>query len=223
MFITFEGIEGCGKSTQTEFLRDYLEGLGYSVLVTLEPGGSRLGVELRRMLLSLESDDLTREAELFLYLADRAQHVHQVIRPALEAGRIVISDRFTHSTLAYQGYGREMGVDALQEMNIMAVDGTVPDITFLLDLPPETGLRRALGRNMEKNLTSSEGRFEAEALEFHVRVRQGYLELASRKKEKIVVLDAQALPETVFQGVVGKVNEIMKIDKKCVDNANCKV
>ncbi len=214
MFITFEGIEGCGKSTQTELLRKHLEELGYAVLVTLEPGGSRLGVELRRMLLSLDSSDLTREAELFLYLADRAQHVHQVIRPALKEGRVVISDRFTHSTLAYQGYGREMGIDTLQRMNSVAVDGILPDLTFLLDLPPETGLRRALSRNMEKNITSSEGRFEAEALDFHTRVRQGYLELASREQERIVVLDAEADSETVFEGVRKKVDQAMGVNQK---------
>ena len=212
MFITFEGIEGCGKSTQAELLRDYLQAMGYSVTLTLEPGGSRLGAELRRTLLSLESSDLARETELFLYLADRAQHVHQVIRPALDAGRVVISDRFTHSTLAYQGYGREMEVDLLQRMNSVAVDGTLPELTFLLDLPPETGLRRALSRNMEKSITSSEGRFEAEALDFHVRVRQGYLELASQEQERIVVLDARETPETVFEGVRVKVNQAMGIN-----------
>ncbi len=212
MFITFEGIEGCGKSTQTELLRKHLEELGHAVLITLEPGGSRLGAELRRMLLSLDSSDLTREAELFLYLADRAQHVHQVIRPALEAGRVVISDRFMHSTLAYQGYGRKMRIETLQRMNSVAVDGILPDLTFLLDLPPETGLRRALSRNMEKNIISSEGRFEAEALDFHTRVRQGYLELASREQERIVVLDAEADPETVFEGIRKKVDQAMGVN-----------
>ena len=106
MFITFEGIEGCGKTTQVNRLKEYFESLGKEVLVTLEPGGSRLGKTLRKILLSMESQDLTREAELFLYLADRAQHVDQVIRPALEQGQVVISDRYADSTVVYQGYGR---------------------------------------------------------------------------------------------------------------------
>jgi len=193
------------------------------VLVTLEPGGSRLGAELRRMLLSLDSIDLTREAELFLYLADRAQHVQKVIRPALQSGRIVISDRFTHSTLAYQGYGREMGLDILQQMNSVAVNGILPDLTFLLDLSPETGLRRALSRNMEKNITSSEGRFEAEALDFHTRVRQGYLELATLEQDRIVVLDAGADPETVFEEIRKKVDQAMKVDKNVLTSQSTKV
>jgi len=212
VFITFEGIEGCGKSTQAELLRDYLQAMGYSVTLTLEPGGSRLGTELRRLLLSLESTDLSREAELFLYLADRAQHVHQVIRPALEAGGVVISDRFIHSTLAYQGYGRDMDVDVLQRMNSVAVDGTLPDLTFLLDMSPQAGLRRALSRNMEKSIASSEGRFEAEALDFHIRVRKGYLELASKEQERIVILDAQESPETVFKSVREKVDQALGIN-----------
>ena len=193
------------------------------MLVTLEPGGSRLGAELRRMLLSLDSIDLTREAELFLYLADRAQHVQKVIRPALQSGRIVISDRFTHSTLAYQGYGREMGLDILQQLNSVAVNGIRPDLTFLLDLSPETGLRRALSRNMEKNITSSEGRFEAEALDFHTRVRQGYLELATLEQDRIVVLDAGADPETVFEEIRKKVDQAMKVDKNVLTSQSTKV
>ncbi len=210
MFITFEGIEGCGKSTQARHLKDYLEGNGREVLLTLEPGGSRLGKELRKMLLSLENNDLTREAELFLYLADRTQHVQQVIRPALHTGKTVISDRFIDSTVAYQGFGREMHVQTLQNMNRVAVDGTWPDLTFLLDLSPETGLRRALERNMVQNITSSEGRFEAEALDFHIRVRLGYLELASQEPQRIVVLDAAEDQDTVFDRVRNRVNEYIE-------------
>lgn len=124
MFVTFEGIEGTGKSTQIAMLRKHLEGLGREVLVTLEPGGSRIGRELRKMLLHMESKDLTGETELFLYLADRAQHVAKVIVPALKAGKVVLSDRFCDSTVAYQGYGRGLDPRLLTVLNEMAVAGT---------------------------------------------------------------------------------------------------
>jgi len=195
MFITFEGIEGTGKSTQIELLRAHLEAKGHRVVVTCEPGGSRIGAELRRVLLALENRDLTPQAELFLYLADRAQHVAQVVRPALSAGAVVLSDRFADSTVAYQGFGRGMDLELLHRLNAVAVDGLWPELTILLDLEPETGLGRAVARNQREGKTNAEGRFEAESLAFHSRVRQGFLNLAAAEPGRIRVVDAAGTPE----------------------------
>ena len=201
MFITFEGIEGTGKSTQIALLKARLESLGKRVLVTCEPGGSRIGAELRRVLLSLENRDLCARAELFLYLADRAQHVAQVVRPALEAGQVVLCDRFADSTVAYQAFGRGMDAEQLHGLNTLAVDGLWPELTILLDLAPEVGLARAVARNTAEGKTVSEGRFEAESMAFHTRVRQGFLTWAGRFPERIRCVDAAGSPEEIFATV----------------------
>ena len=190
MFITFEGIEGTGKTTQIKMLTDFLEESGHSVEVTLEPGGSRIGKELRKILLNMDSTDIIGECELFLYLADRAQHVGQVIKPAVDAGKIIISDRFADSTIVYQGYGRGFDPKLLRELNDVAVSGNWPDLTILLDIDPEIGLKRAMTRNLQENKMQEEGRFEAESLEFHNRVREGYLTWAALNNERIVVVNA---------------------------------
>ena len=190
MFITFEGIEGSGKSTVLEEMRSRLERKGFDVVATLEPGGSRLGRELRRILLDMSSRDLTGESELFLYMADRAQHVSQVIRPALEAGKIVLSDRFADSTVAYQGYGRGLDPALLHSFNHVAAAALKPDMTLLFDLPAELGLKRARARNDLEVKSVSEGRFEAESITFHERVRQGYLTWAALNKDRFHVIDA---------------------------------
>ncbi|MGE4551508.1 MAG: dTMP kinase [Desulfovibrionaceae bacterium] len=202
MFITFEGIEGTGKTTQITRLRDHFQASGREVVLTLEPGGSRIGRELRRMLLHMESTDLTGPTELFLYLADRAQHVAQVVRPALAAGKIVISDRFADSTVAYQGYGRGLDPKELHRFNAVAVDGLWPDLTILLDLDPELGLKRALTRNLREGKAVDEGRFEAESLDFHSRVREGYLTWAALHPDRIRVVDAARPPDAVFADVL---------------------
>jgi dTMP kinase len=199
MFITFEGIEGAGKGTALERTRQWLAGEGRKALVTREPGGSALGRELRALLLAADQA-IEPEAELFLYLADRAQHVRQIIRPALDRNEIVLSDRYADSTLIYQGYGRGLGLDALAALNAMAVGGLWPDLTFLLDLPPETGLERARSRNKALGLEMLEGRFEAEDLAFHRRVRQGYLTLAS-ERPRFRIIDASRPQEAVFQDI----------------------
>lgn len=204
MFITFEGIEGSGKSTQIGLLEEWLQERGRTVLRTLEPGGSRLGKNLRGILLDVANSDLCSEAELFLYLADRAQHVRQVVRPALEAGHVVLCDRFVDSTVAYQGHGRGLDPKLLHQFNDVAVAGTWPDRTYLLDLPPEVGLRRAFARNEEQRKTASEGRFEAESLSFHHRVREGYLTLAALHRERYVVLDATRSVQEIFETIKEK-------------------
>lgn len=198
MFISFEGIEGSGKSTVLRLLDQHLQTGGYSVCVTREPGGCSLGRGLRALLLDARTQGLRNRAELFLFLADRAQHVSEIIRPALEAGQIVLCDRYVDSTVAYQGYGRGMDPDQLTAINRLATGDLMPDVTFLLDLDPETGLGRAGRRNEAADTVISEGRFESESLRFHDRVRQGYLELAAAAPERIIIIDAACSPEDVF-------------------------
>lgn len=201
MFITLEGIEGSGKSTQIGLLTAALEAAGRTVVVTRQPGGCALGQTLRSILLSLETRNLDSRAELFLYLADRAQHVAEVIRPALAAGHVVVCDRFADSTIAYQGYGRGLDVALLHQLNDVAVAGTWPRLTLLLDLDPEQGLRRALARNLQACASVAEGRFEAECLDFHRRVRDGYLALASLHPRRCVTIDATPDAAAVGQAV----------------------
>lgn len=207
MFITLEGMEGCGKSTQCALLVEHFTRLGFDVLRTLEPGGSALGKELRRILLDPANSDLSPVSELFLYLADRAQHVGTVIRPALAQDRVVICDRFADSTVVYQGYGRGLEPSLLRQLNDTAVQGLWPDATVLLDLDPEQGLRRALARNMRENKARTEGRFEAESLAFHTRVREGYLTWAALNRERFLVVDADRTPEQVFAAILRGLEE----------------
>jgi dTMP kinase len=197
VFVTFEGIEGCGKSTQCRLLADRLEGLGRRVLLTREPGGSPLGRTLRSLLLNVESTDLTRESELFLYLADRAQHVARTIRPRLEQGWTVLCDRYADSTVVYQGYGRGLDPHLLHTFNTVAVSGTWPDLTLLFDLPVEEGLKRATERNAREGQCASEGRFEAESLAFHGRIREGYLHWAALHPDRFRIIDGLGTPEEV--------------------------
>ncbi|MDO4766862.1 MAG: dTMP kinase [Pseudomonadota bacterium] len=207
MFITLEGMEGCGKSTQCALLVEHFTRLGFDVLRTLEPGGSALGKELRRILLDPANSDFSPVSELFLYLADRAQHVSTVIRPALAQDRVVICDRFADSTVVYQGYGRGLEPSLLRQLNDTAVQGLWPDATVLLDLDPEQGLRRALARNMRENKARTEGRFEAESLAFHTRVREGYLTWAALNRERFLVVDADRTPEQVFTAILRGLEE----------------
>ena len=196
MFLTIEGIEGAGKSTFIGLLEDELVKRGVNFLCTREPGGCALGRQIRPLLLDA-SQKVSDRAELFLFLADRAQHVADTIRPALERGQWVICDRYADSTIAYQGYGRGMDPEELQKLNDYATGGLWPDITFLLDLPAEVGLGRALARNGREGLTQSEGRFEAEALAFHQRIREGFLARAARWPQRFRVLDAAQTPDAI--------------------------
>lgn len=198
MFISFEGIEGSGKSTAQRLLAEHFQGLGHDPLLTREPGGCALGRSLRPILLDARTRGLSSRAELYLFLADRAQHVAEVIRPALEAGHIVLCDRYTDSTLAYQGHGRGLDPEHLRRINDMATGGLLPDLTLLLDLPVHCGLERAGQRNREEGTVLSEGRFDAESLEFHERVRQGYRALAADEPDRIAIIDAAQPPEDVM-------------------------
>ncbi|WP_297219389.1 dTMP kinase [uncultured Desulfovibrio sp.] len=197
MFITFEGIEGSGKSTALTLLSQELSRRGYDLVLTREPGGCGLGRAIRPILLDARTRGLHSRAELYLFLADRAQHVGEIVRPALEAGQIVLCDRYTDSTLAYQGYGRGLDPEKLRHINRMATGGLQPDLTLLLDLPVSLGLERAGLRNQREGTVLSEGRFDAESLDFHERVRQGYLQLAAEEPKRFAIIDATQPPEDV--------------------------
>ncbi|RQD56272.1 MAG: dTMP kinase [Desulfonatronovibrio sp. MSAO_Bac4] len=212
MFITLEGIEGCGKSTQAGMLKENLRHEKLDVVLTKEPGGSRLGKNLRKILLSMENTDLTREAELFLYLADRSQHIHTLIKPALEAGKFVISDRFSDSMIVYQGFGRGMDIHLLSKFNEVATSGIMPQLTILMDLPAEVGLKRAMGRNIEKKLVREEGRFEAENLTFHQTIREGYLKWAELNKDRFFIVDATQNVDQLFNLIWDKIRNNFKIN-----------
>ncbi len=187
LFITFEGVEGCGKSTQMELLKSWLEKRGRKVLGVREPGGTKLGEKVRAVLLNPDAERIDPWAELFLYEACRAQLVSNVIRPALTEGATVICDRFIDSTVAYQGYGRGLDTGAVLSANAMATGGLTPSITLLIDCDPEVGLRRAWKRIETDGL--GEDRFEREDIGFHRLVRDGYLKMAEKEPDRIKVVD----------------------------------
>lgn len=201
-FITFEGGEGCGKSTQVVRLAAALEARGLKVLLTREPGGTRLSELIRTLLKDEAEDPPVDRAELLLFLAARAQLVRNVIAPALEAGTWVISDRFSDSTVAYQGYGRGLPVDFVRQANDFACEGLRPDLTFLLDLDPETAERRMRGREAATN--TSADRIERAGSGFHARLRKGFLELAAADAPRFSVVDASKSPDEVAGEVLGE-------------------
>lgn len=217
MFITLEGIEGSGKSTAQRLLAEYLEEKGYSVLSTREPGGSALGRKFRAVLLDARTTQLRPRAELFLFLADRAQHVSEVIRPALDEGQIVLCDRYADSTISYQGYGRGMDVDQLIQVNDLATSGLWPHLTLLLDVTPQVGLERAGQRNREEGTVISEGRFDAESVAFHTRVRTGYLERAEAEPERFALIDAARPAEDVFMQCLSAVEDKLRAFGRIVE------
>jgi len=189
--VTFEGIEGCGKSTQSRRLDAWLRERGHDVVLTREPGGTEITAQIRRLLADPASQ-LDPTAELMLFLADRAQHVASVIRPALDAGKIVLCDRYCDSTLAYQGYGRGHDLAWLEELNLRASHGIMPSLTLWIDCEVEVGLARANHRDGGPG-----DRFESEPLAFHTRIRRGFGELAARFPERIVHIDSARDPDAV--------------------------
>jgi dTMP kinase len=195
MFITFEGIEGSGKSTQLRRLEAALRAKGREVVATKEPGGTPLADRIRGLLLD-SSSVIDPVAEVFLFAASRRQHVSEVIRPALDRGAIVLCDRFTDSTLAYQGFGRLIELDRLRDLNAWATGDLQPGLVLVFDLPEETGLSRARHRN--SGAEQDEGRFEAEDLRFHRRIREGYLSLAIAEPKRYVVVDASGGEDDVY-------------------------
>jgi len=189
LFITFEGIEGCGKTTQIERLSKTLIRYRIPHVVTLEPGGTEVGRHIRRILLDAGNKGLAPLAELMLYEADRAQHIEEIVRPALELGKWVLCDRFFDATVAYQGGARGQDGQLIDSLNDKVTGGIKPDRTFLLDCPVETGLARAIARNRTA-LDKGQDRFEREKTAFHRAVRKAYLELARRDRERFIVIDA---------------------------------
>ncbi len=195
LFITFEGIEGSGKSTQAHMLAERLKRKGYDVVLTKEPGGTEVGEHLRQLLLSAGHLRLSERCELMLFLADRAQHVSELILPALRSEKIVVSERFADSTVAYQHYGLGLSLELIERLNEFVTQSLKPHITFLLDLEPSEGLRRL------RLVKGSLDRVEMRPIEFHERVRMGYLEMAKREPERFVIIDASLPPNEVAERV----------------------
>ena len=198
-FITFEGGEGCGKSTQVKRLKEALEHEGVEVVLTREPGGTWLSEEIRHLIKDQTTDAPCDRSELLLFLAARAQLVKNVIRPALDAGKWVVSDRFSDSTLAYQGYGRGLPLGILRETNDFACEGLRPDLTLLLDVTPETAEARMREREAATNTAAD--RIEKAGEDFHARLRAGFAELAKSEPERIVTIDANGGADEVWESV----------------------
>lgn len=198
LFITFEGPEGCGKTTQAKLLGDILASLGYKVLITQDPGGSVIGDKIRNVLLDTNNVQMASKSELFLFLASRNQLVEEVIKKHLDAGYIIICSRYTDATLAYQGYGRGIDLGTLQQLNDIATDNLYPDLTILLDIDPERGLERVRERH-------EFDRIEEEELAFHQSVRDGYIELSRQYPARIKIVDA----DDSIENVQGEVKELV--------------
>jgi dTMP kinase len=195
-FITFEGTDGCGKTTQLRMLAERLRAEGKDVLESAEPGGTRIGLQIRSILLDSSNQELSPTAELLLYFASRAQAIDEWILPALERGATVLSDRFTDSTLAYQGAARGLGRDTVMTIHEIACRGLLPDLTIYLEIDQETSLERAHARNRQIE-DKDERRMDEQAVEFHHRVRQEYLKLAEGEPERIKIIDGRADRQTI--------------------------
>ena len=201
LFITFEGADGCGKTTQIELLKKYLDEKGIKNIQTREPGATELGVELRKILLHYDKP-VSNVAETYLYLADRAQHIEFEIKPALENGTVVLCDRYTDSTLSYQGYARKQNLETIEKLNEIATDGLKPDLTIVFDIDSLLA---------QKRLSGEKDRLEKEGLEFHKALRLGYLEIAKKETKRIKVISADDTIENIHKKVVKIVSEF--IDK----------
>jgi len=207
LFITFEGGDGSGKSTQMRLLAERLRGEGREVVETVEPGGTRIGGQIRRILLDSANQDLRATPELLLYFASRAQNVEELILPGLERGAIVLSDRFTDSSMAYQGYGRGLGEDAVVALDRVSCHGLVPDLTLLIDIDLETSLARA----RERQLSRTETRMDEQAAEFHAKVRDAYLAMAAREPHRFRMIDGRADVPTVAAAVWEAVRPLVSV------------
>ncbi|MCK4537606.1 MAG: dTMP kinase [Candidatus Krumholzibacteria bacterium] len=203
-FMTFEGIEGSGKSTVARLVADELEKAGIDVLLTREPGGTRISEAIRAILLDPDRAEISARAELLMYLASRAQLVDEVISPALREGRIVICDRFMDASVAYQGWARGLGENVVEHFNSFTVGGSVPDVTFLFDLSVEAGFSRGPEKR-EADGVQIKDRLEREARSFHEKVREGYLRIAGREPGRFVVIDAALSLSEVTEAVLGNI------------------
>jgi len=210
LFITFEGIDGCGKSTHIASLARHLSGLGLSPVVTVEPGGTAFGAQVRSLVLSQETEGLGAVAELMLYAADRAEHVRTVIRPALDDGRLVLCDRFTDSSIAFQGYGRGLDLELIANLNRTATGGLEPDLTILLDIDPAVAASRLESRISGTASKGPADRFDREARDFHSRVREGYLTLSRAQPERIRLIDSSGQTDAVQQKIRTEVQHLVE-------------
>ncbi len=192
LFITFEGADGCGKSTQLNLLAEYLTQKGFEVIVTREPGAKGLGENIREILLNYNGE-VSDRCESFLFLADRAQHIDTIINPAVETGKILLCDRHTDSTIAYQGYGRQLPIDRIKMLNEIAVNGRYPDLTFVFDIDVDTSMQR-VGKNKD--------RMESAGKDFFNRVRQGYLDIAKQNPQRVKIIDASKSIEQIHKTVI---------------------
>jgi dTMP kinase len=206
LFLTFEGPDGSGKSTQARMLAERLRKKGYAVLESVEPGGTPIGQQIRRILLDPANNELTATSELLLMFAARAQNVEQWILPALDQGKIVVSDRFTDSSIAYQGAGRGLGWATVLEIDRIACKGLVPDLTLCIDIDTETGLARAQAREIS---AAGELRFEEQAVDFHHKVREAYHELAHREPKRFRLIDGSGSPESIAATVWDEVMPLL--------------
>lgn len=204
LFISFEGVEGTGKTTQARLLFEHLKDKGREAVLTKEPGGTAIGARIREVLLSEEHSKMGDLTELLLYCADRAQHVRELINPALEAGGVVITDRYSDSTRAYQGAARGLEPELLAALDSAATGGLLPDVTLLLDLEPSEGLRR--NREAQKS-----DRLEQEALEFHERVREAFLDIARHEPGRVKLLDASGTVDEVHARVLAALGGLLRL------------
>jgi dTMP kinase len=209
LFITFEGVEGSGKTTQIQRLKKYLTQKGISCKVTREPGGCPIGEKVRKILLNPDHHEMVPTTELLLYEAARAQHVKEVIKPFLKKGGIVLCDRFSDATLAYQGYGRRIDLKWIDRLSHLSSQGIKPDVTFLLDCPSDVGLKRALQRNRTLKQEREE-RFEREEIQFHQRVRKGYLAIAKKEPRRVKVIDTRKGEKEAFEKIRKIVDNLIR-------------
>lgn len=209
MFITLEGIEGSGKTSQMGRLQRFLENRGVECVCTRQPGGTHIGEKIRSILLDPANSALVPESELLLYMADRAQHIFELIKPGLKAGKTVICDRYFDATLVYQGVARKLNLELIRQLHQLLFDDLKPDITLLLDLSPQVGLARAWEQLNSGQRAGHESRFEAEAVAFHEKVRAGYLELARLEADRIRIIDAAQTPDQVFADISKILTSIM--------------
>lgn len=210
MFITLEGIEGSGKTTQIDRLATFFEKSGAECVTTRQPGGTVIGENIRSILLNPSNHSLQPMTELLLYLADRAQHINEIIRPALSAGKTVICDRYFDATVVYQGFARGLSVELLLDLHRILFDNLKPDATLLLDLSPQLGLERAWRQLNSGQRVGRESRFENEALAFHEKVRAGYLELARLEPQRFHIIDATQSPDQVFAEICKTLSSFLK-------------
>lgn len=201
LFITFEGIECSGKSTQVLLLAEYLKKKGYDIINTREPGGTIIGESIRKILLDTEYSAMNNLTENLLYLASRVQHIHEVIQPALLSNKIVICDRFIDATIAYQGYARGIDIKVINRLHELVIENIKPDITLLLDILPKQGLFRAIGKRLD--------RIEQENIEFHDKVRYGYLQIAQQESDRVKIIDGSKEIDEVHQTICNCVDKTL--------------